>query len=513
MRAAIGYGAITLGAAACVLGIVTIAGGLYRRPAAPVAHRAAVRVRDARSPRSPRSRRWSGRSSRTTSRSRTSPTTSRARHPGLYTFTAAWSALEGSILLWALALTGYLAFTTWRFRARAADPLVAWATHRRARRRAVLLRADARPGQSVQGGRRHDPARRPRPEPAAAEPSARRVPPADAVPRLRRLHDPVLVRGRRAHHRPLRRRLARRRAPHDARRLGLPHGRHRARRLVELRGARVGRLLGLGPGRERVAAAVAHRDRVHPLGDGAGTARDAARLEPVARARDVLPHDPRHVPHAFRRRHVGAQLHAVADRAVAADVPRCRRDRLRRAHRVARRRAAHRRAASTRRCRARPRSCSTTCCSPRSRWSCSRARCSRCSPRRCRTGSCRSASRTSSGSACRSGSRCCSSWRSARCCRGAPRAASCCASACSIPAWAGGITLVVALVLGARGIAQVLTFALAAFAFASIGRTDRRRRARPPARARRKRFRSRPRGWCARTRGCTAGSSCTSASS
>jgi cytochrome c-type biogenesis protein CcmF len=48
--------------------------------------------------------------------------------PGLYTFTAAWSALEGSILLWALALSAYVAFTTWRFRSRADDPLVAWAT-------------------------------------------------------------------------------------------------------------------------------------------------------------------------------------------------------------------------------------------------------------------------------------------------------------------------------------------------------------------------------------------------
>ncbi|MET1003292.1 MAG: cytochrome c biogenesis protein CcsA, partial [Acidimicrobiia bacterium] len=47
--------------------------------------------------------------------------------PGLYTFTAAWAALEGSILLWVLALTGYLAVTAWRFRARTADPLVAWA--------------------------------------------------------------------------------------------------------------------------------------------------------------------------------------------------------------------------------------------------------------------------------------------------------------------------------------------------------------------------------------------------
>ena len=55
------------------------------------------------------------------------------------------------------------------------------------------------------------------------------------------------------------------------------------RRVVELRGARLGRLLGVGPGRERVVAAVAHRDRVHPLGDRAGAPRDAAGLEPVAR--------------------------------------------------------------------------------------------------------------------------------------------------------------------------------------------------------------------------------------
>jgi cytochrome c-type biogenesis protein CcmF len=48
--------------------------------------------------------------------------------PGLYTFTAAWAALEGSILLWALLLSIYVAITAWRFRHRAGDPLVAWAT-------------------------------------------------------------------------------------------------------------------------------------------------------------------------------------------------------------------------------------------------------------------------------------------------------------------------------------------------------------------------------------------------
>jgi cytochrome c-type biogenesis protein CcmF len=48
--------------------------------------------------------------------------------PGLYTFTALWSALEGSIMLWALALSIYVAVTSWRFRRRVGDPLVAWAT-------------------------------------------------------------------------------------------------------------------------------------------------------------------------------------------------------------------------------------------------------------------------------------------------------------------------------------------------------------------------------------------------
>jgi len=48
--------------------------------------------------------------------------------PLLYTVTAMWSALEGSILLWALVLSGYLAVMARRFRDRVADPVVAWAT-------------------------------------------------------------------------------------------------------------------------------------------------------------------------------------------------------------------------------------------------------------------------------------------------------------------------------------------------------------------------------------------------
>ena len=48
--------------------------------------------------------------------------------PLLYTITGMWSALEGSILLWALVLAGYLLVMARHFRDRATDPLVAWAT-------------------------------------------------------------------------------------------------------------------------------------------------------------------------------------------------------------------------------------------------------------------------------------------------------------------------------------------------------------------------------------------------
>jgi len=48
--------------------------------------------------------------------------------PLLYTITGMWSALAGSILLWALVLSGYIAAMVWRFRRQAADALVGWAT-------------------------------------------------------------------------------------------------------------------------------------------------------------------------------------------------------------------------------------------------------------------------------------------------------------------------------------------------------------------------------------------------
>jgi cytochrome c-type biogenesis protein CcmF len=47
--------------------------------------------------------------------------------PLLYKIATMWSALEGSILLWGFVLAGYLAVMTVRFRDRRDDPLVGWA--------------------------------------------------------------------------------------------------------------------------------------------------------------------------------------------------------------------------------------------------------------------------------------------------------------------------------------------------------------------------------------------------
>ena len=48
--------------------------------------------------------------------------------PTMYTFASLWGALEGSIILWTLILCAYTVAVTVRFRERVVDPLVAWAT-------------------------------------------------------------------------------------------------------------------------------------------------------------------------------------------------------------------------------------------------------------------------------------------------------------------------------------------------------------------------------------------------
>ena len=128
--------------------------------------------------------------------------------PPLYNIAAMWSALEGSILLWVVDPR-----RVHRRRRVALPP-----AHRRPARRlgagrdvrrdGVLRPAQLRPGRPVRARPPCRPARRPRPQPAAAEPRPRAVPPADPVPRLRRLHRAVRLRHRRPRHRPGRRGLA-----------------------------------------------------------------------------------------------------------------------------------------------------------------------------------------------------------------------------------------------------------------------------------------------------------------
>ena len=172
-----------------------------------------------------------------------------------------WSALEGSLLLWALLLGG-------------AD-----------RRRGALLPSPGRrrrgrlgDGRALRGRRvLHVPdVRAGRPLPAQRGARSCRGPGPTRCSRTTRsspMHPPLLYAGfvgftralrlrhRHAHHRTGPRPLAARAASLDGARLGRAVGGHRARRVVELPGARLGRLLGMGPGGERRAAAVADARR------------------------------------------------------------------------------------------------------------------------------------------------------------------------------------------------------------------------------------------------------------
>jgi cytochrome c-type biogenesis protein CcmF len=127
VRAALGFGAIAVSASACLLGIVVLGLGLQRRRDDLLRHgRRFVPVVLAGAVVAFAAMQWALFSHDFTIKY-VAENVSRAT-PGLYTFTALWGALQGSILLWGLILSIYLTITTWHFRARATDPIVAWAT-------------------------------------------------------------------------------------------------------------------------------------------------------------------------------------------------------------------------------------------------------------------------------------------------------------------------------------------------------------------------------------------------
>ena len=232
--------------------------------------------------------------------------------PLLYSITGMWSALQGSILLWSLILAGYLAAMTHWFRKRASDPARGLGQPDRALRGRLLLRSHGRACEPVRRRCRPRPRRRRRAEPALAGQSAHRLPPRLLVPRLRRVHRAVLLRRRHARHRAPERGVAARDPPLDIVRLGVPDDRHRDGSVVVLPGPRLGRLLGVGPGRERRPLAVALRNGVPALGHGPRAAGPASGLEPLTSDLGVLAHDPRDLPDPFRRARLGALVLELA---------------------------------------------------------------------------------------------------------------------------------------------------------------------------------------------------------
>ena len=98
--------------------------------------------------------------------------------------------------------------------------------------------------------------------------------------------------------------------------LALPRHRHPAGRQVGLRDPRLGRLLGLGPGRERRLHALAGGHGLPALGDGPGAPRDAEGLEHGAGDPDLQPLPVRHLPDALGDHLLGPRLRRVDARAV-----------------------------------------------------------------------------------------------------------------------------------------------------------------------------------------------------
>jgi cytochrome c-type biogenesis protein CcmF len=127
MKGALGFGGITLGFMAAALGVVTLAVGIARRDRRVMGTgRQFVFLVLLGAVVAAGAMEWA---LVTHDFSINYVVRNHARStPLLYTVAALWGALEGSILLWALVLAGYLAVTIHRLRARASEPLVAWAT-------------------------------------------------------------------------------------------------------------------------------------------------------------------------------------------------------------------------------------------------------------------------------------------------------------------------------------------------------------------------------------------------
>ena len=126
VRASLGYAALSVGAASCLLGIVTLVAGVTtgRERLIAVGRRYVLGIAGA-SVAAVAVMEWALNTHDYTL-TYVAGNVANAT-PRLFTITALWGALAGSILLWALILSGYLVAVTILFRKRGTDPLVAWA--------------------------------------------------------------------------------------------------------------------------------------------------------------------------------------------------------------------------------------------------------------------------------------------------------------------------------------------------------------------------------------------------
>lgn len=127
MKASLGYAALCVGAASCLLGIVTLVAGVVQGNGRllAVGRRYVLGIAGA-AVAAALTMEWA---LNTHDYTLTYVANNVANAtPRLFTVTALWGALEGSILLWALILAAYLVSVAVLFRTRVTDPLVAWAT-------------------------------------------------------------------------------------------------------------------------------------------------------------------------------------------------------------------------------------------------------------------------------------------------------------------------------------------------------------------------------------------------
>ena len=258
--------------------------------------------------------------------------------PLVFTVAAGWAALEGSIVLWGLVLASFTA-SVFHVMHRGEDHPLAGGALSVLGMLAMfwigLMATVANPFRGLRIGRRgrvqrfglgalvvdRNAAGRQGRQSAPAEPHPDGRAPTGSLPGIRRFLGAVRDRGVVSGRRPPRGRLAGGDPPVDPDRLGFPHRRDSPGCLVELRGPGLGRLLGLGPGGERLLHPLAARHRLPPLLGGAGPPRRAAILELRPGDRDVLRHHPRNLPDPLGSNRLGPQLHPVLDRSGAARLP------------------------------------------------------------------------------------------------------------------------------------------------------------------------------------------------